>query len=95
MTLNYIINIMFDIMALRRTPTMIILSTLMVLISSNAVDLYKVTALNVNAGQGTTFRQTQSYPQLSCVSGDRSQSYLINSVQCVNKGWNDNGDVQW
>lgn len=77
-------------------PIVIVASILATVYAYQAVDLRTVQTLTFEKGRWTTYRRTQSFPQLVCSGGDASNhASLVQVVQCQNSGVNDLGDVQW
>ncbi|XP_074604269.1 store-operated calcium entry-associated regulatory factor-like [Brevipalpus obovatus] len=61
---------------------------------SDRIKLKEIQVLTLRRGQKTTARRTSPMPQLSCVGGTARCSYIPETVQCYNRGW-DGRSVNW
>ena len=63
---------------------------------TDSMNLAEVKALTFYKDRMTTSRRTSPIKQLNCVGGNACKySNLIETVQCLNRGTDEYGDVQW
>ncbi len=65
-------------------------------LKKEGIDLKNVNAITFSPHKYTTGNRSNPIPQLNCVGGNAcDQSSIVKNIQCVNKGIDDNGNVQW
>jgi hypothetical protein len=61
----------------------------------DGVHLSDVQTLTLREGARTEARRSSPVPQLKCLSDSKLRAYAPSVVQCINRGTDDSGEVQW